>query len=379
MKINGPLRVFGTIKSDESAWQQPVLDIQTDAVLDPGASPATGARYILTDVGALHANFGTITGVGDDDLVEFDGTDFQVIYDASATGEGAVAWDIDSSALYQFDGSAWGIAGHPGGGDGVTFNVGQNRFDLDLATTSGLELTAADGTGELRTSAQGNGIAGGAGAVLSVDPATEVAGSRAAVYVAADGVGVDVDNSTLTHASSTLQIKDSGVNTTQLATDAVETAKITDANVTVAKIEVLAEAELIVGNGSANSKVDTSSVGDILSDETNGLTIKASAVDTTELADDAVTKAKLDHADTKLRSGSATDAFATTTKTFTHSWSTTDVQVEVFDVTTGETCYVDSVVRTSAAVIITVGEVPTNSLRVTIREVDPTETTLVVT
>ena len=54
--------------------------------------------------------------------------------------------------------------------------------------------------------------------LASRNPATEVAGSRAAVYVGADGVGIDLDNSTLTHSSSTLAIKANGVTETQLNT-----------------------------------------------------------------------------------------------------------------------------------------------------------------
>jgi hypothetical protein len=428
-KFNSDIRVLGKIFSSESPFQNQVLDIQTSAVdVDPGATPTKGDRYIIENSAALHANFGTITGIGNDDIVEYDGSAFIIAWDASANGAGACAYDLDSNTEYCFTGSEWGSASHPTGGDGVTFNGGSNRFDLDLAnTTPGLELTASDGSGELQLSAQGNGISGGAGSLLSADPASEVAGSRAAVYVGADGIGIDLDNATLDHSTSTLQVKALGIGTAQLAADAVdstkiaddaignehlqnnavdtaeiaanavETAKILDANVTIAKIELLAEAELIVGNGSANSKVDTSSVGDILSDETNGLTIKAGAVDTAELAADAVDGTKiaddavdsehlaadavdaaaLDYVSTELRSGALTDPFtAGLTRTFTHNWATQDVQVEVYDVTTGETCYA-YVTRASNSVAITLNQTPTNSLRILLREVK-SETTITV-
>jgi hypothetical protein len=100
------------------SWEEPVLDIQTDASLDPGASPTTGDRYIITASGTLHANFGTITGVGDNDIVEYDGADFVVDYDASTEGEGGAAYDEDSNATYVFNGSNWvqmgGTADHGG-------------------------------------------------------------------------------------------------------------------------------------------------------------------------------------------------------------------------------------------------------------------------
>ena len=72
-------------------FQPDVLDIQVDASLDPGASPTLGDRYILTDTGNLHANFGSISGVQDDDIVEYNGSAFVVAYDVSVEGEGAVA------------------------------------------------------------------------------------------------------------------------------------------------------------------------------------------------------------------------------------------------------------------------------------------------
>lgn len=54
------------------------------------------------------------------------------------------------------------------------------------------------------------------GTVFSVDKATEVAGSRAQVYVASDGVGIDLDDSTLSHASSVLQVKANGITATEI-------------------------------------------------------------------------------------------------------------------------------------------------------------------
>lgn len=59
--------------------QESVLDIQEDAVLDPGVTPTDKDRYILRDVAALHANFGTIDkefdgsagALADDDIVEY--------------------------------------------------------------------------------------------------------------------------------------------------------------------------------------------------------------------------------------------------------------------------------------------------------------------
>ncbi|RMH47903.1 MAG: hypothetical protein D6688_02850, partial [Alphaproteobacteria bacterium] len=64
-------------------FQPDVIDVQVDATLDPGVSPATGARYIITNAASLHANFGTISGLQDNDIVEYDGSQWVVAYDVS--------------------------------------------------------------------------------------------------------------------------------------------------------------------------------------------------------------------------------------------------------------------------------------------------------
>lgn len=91
-------------------FQESVLDIQEDATLDPTASPATGARYIINDSGALHANFGSITGVGDGDIVEYDGANFIVVFDVSVNTEGGKTWVEDINRYYVYNGS-WVDAG----------------------------------------------------------------------------------------------------------------------------------------------------------------------------------------------------------------------------------------------------------------------------
>jgi len=91
-------------------WLAPVIDTQVDATLDPGGAPTTGDRYILEDVGNLNANFGAPAGVGDDDIVEFDGSVFIVVYDASVEGAGYVTCDLDTDLLVKFNGAAWTTA-----------------------------------------------------------------------------------------------------------------------------------------------------------------------------------------------------------------------------------------------------------------------------
>ncbi len=70
-----------------------VAGVQTDATLDPGASPSTGVRYILLNTASLHAHFGTITGVGNGDIVEWDGAKFVVSVNISAETQTLQVWN----------------------------------------------------------------------------------------------------------------------------------------------------------------------------------------------------------------------------------------------------------------------------------------------
>jgi len=148
--------------------------------------------------------------------------------DSVTIGSDAMTW-------VQFNGAANIIAG-----DGL--DKSGNTLSVDLKASGGLKIDTTelavepndfagtgledDGSDNLRLASQGNGIAGGAGSTLSADPATEVAGSRAAVYVGADGIGIELDNSTLDHSSSTLQVKALGIDSAQLAADSVTAAKL---------------------------------------------------------------------------------------------------------------------------------------------------------
>lgn len=95
-------------------FQGDVLGIQEDATLDPG-TPQTNDRYILTAVSALHVSFGTITKAWDgtaltlanNDIVQYTGTEFRIVYDVSIMGEGAMVWNQTANAFVKWTGSAW--------------------------------------------------------------------------------------------------------------------------------------------------------------------------------------------------------------------------------------------------------------------------------
>lgn len=124
-------------------FQKDVLAVQTDATLDPGATPTAGDRYVITNAAALHANFGTISGVADNDIVEHDGSAFIVAYDVSAKGEGALAWDRAQNRWVRYDGATWdtfgGLAGVTGG---VGIDVVGSDIILDLSELTDLGAAA---------------------------------------------------------------------------------------------------------------------------------------------------------------------------------------------------------------------------------------------
>lgn len=123
-------------------FQADVINVQTDATLDPGATPADGDRYIITDAAALHANFGTITGLEPSDIVQFSSTAgaFEVALDVSAaTLPYAYAQVTALGAHWEWNGTAW--AAHT---DSMSINVGEvQMMGPDIAYGHSVTLTQA--------------------------------------------------------------------------------------------------------------------------------------------------------------------------------------------------------------------------------------------
>lgn len=223
-------------------WQDDIDGLQTDNTLDPTDSPTKGDRYILTDVTALHANFGSITDVANNDIVEYDGTKFVVAFDVSDVAlspAGTLAYVGGSlNTYYRYNGTAWapfnGLDALVDGtglvktGNKIDVNMGagvaalpSDEVGIDLRTNSGLRLadpTTGDasvltdaqltillnggtlnlaaeglsvanggiGAAQVSNAALGNGLAGGDGVTLSVKPAT-----NGGIVVDGDGVKFD--------------------------------------------------------------------------------------------------------------------------------------------------------------------------------------------
>ena len=185
-------------------FQADVLDVQTDNTLDPGATPTTGDRYIITDSGNLHANFGTITGIGDDDIVEYDGADFVVVYDVSTEGAGAIAWSTDDASFQYYDGTAWGAFG---GIDALVAGVGLAKS----GNTINVNLGA--GIAQLPTDEVGIEVYSAGGLDL-VQPGDGVTSSTATDAVLA----IKLNGGTLSRTASGLSVASAGITETQLAT-----------------------------------------------------------------------------------------------------------------------------------------------------------------
>jgi len=92
-----------TFEQLNEQWQNSVLDVQIDATLVPTLS--NGVRYILTDVSNLHANFGTITGVVNGDIVQYDDSAFFVDY-TPLKGTHCSS-HVKEYGVYEYNGTAW--------------------------------------------------------------------------------------------------------------------------------------------------------------------------------------------------------------------------------------------------------------------------------
>ena len=302
-------------------FQADVLEVQVDNTLDPGASPTLGDRYIITDSGNLHANFGTITGVGDDDIVEYDGADFVVIYDVSAEGAGAIAWSTDDASFQYYDGSQWSAFG---GIDALVAGTGlaKSGNTLNINMGAGIATLPSDEVGiDLLTS----------GGLELVDPSLETTSTATDAVIA-----VKLNGSTLTRAAGGLSVSSAGITETQLATSVAGNG-ITGGNGTA--LSVVADTGISVsGSGVA---FDTT-FGDARYATLTGATFTGAVVLNADptVALGAATKQYVDAIDTRVTTLEGQQEFghhdsgnltANTSHTVTHNLGTQYLSVTVID------------------------------------------------
>lgn len=181
-------------------FQADVLDRQTDDTLDPGLEPVVEARYIVGNALALHPNFGTIAGVENGDIVQYDGTEFVISYDASEKGEGALVWNRGRSSFQFFNGAMWADFG---GLSGVTAGTGLTKDGNNIQIDMGPGVTS------ILDDKLGIDILANGGLFLTED------GVNASTSIAAQ-IAVLADNASLENSTEGLRAKASGINETHL-------------------------------------------------------------------------------------------------------------------------------------------------------------------
>lgn len=205
-------------------FQADVKDVQVDSTLEP-AAPVAGDRYLITDAGNMHAGFGAIAGIGNGDIVVYDGTKFVVAYDVSVQGEGALTWVQDKDYYYRWDGTSWAEFGGLAGviaGDGLTKSG--NLISVNIADLVGFGIES-DGSNNFRlaSSGFGKGLQGGSGTVVSIKT-DAVGGAKLAksINVSENGVAIKVDDVTIgENASGELEFKDASVTAAKIASAAL--------------------------------------------------------------------------------------------------------------------------------------------------------------
>lgn len=84
-----------------------IKGIQENASLSPDLTQ--GSKYIIRNASLLHPNFGTITGVSNNDIVIRTASDFALYVDVSntKTNEGGIVYNDADNKIYYYNGSDW--------------------------------------------------------------------------------------------------------------------------------------------------------------------------------------------------------------------------------------------------------------------------------
>jgi Coiled stalk of trimeric autotransporter adhesin len=198
-----------------------VADASTTAPGSGLPAAALEQRYILASgTGSLAGGWGSISGVGNNDIVEYNGANWVVVYDVSVSGEGAIAWDKSADYFQKWDGSSWSEFG---GLSGVTAGIGLSKSGNTLNVNLGAGIV------ELPSDEVGLDLYTASGLILTVDGTTPSSANGAQLAVRLDGA-------TISRSASGIKITAAGVTATELANDAVTTSAILNANVTLAKL-----------------------------------------------------------------------------------------------------------------------------------------------
>jgi hypothetical protein len=125
-------------------FQADVKAIQTDATTVAG-TPVTGDRYIITNTSTLDASFGVIAGIGNGDIIEYNGSAFEISYDVSVKGDGVLVFVSAAEQYYKYVAATWSYGGMSAvsAGTGIQDTSGTFSVKLDNVTVG------LDGNGKI--------------------------------------------------------------------------------------------------------------------------------------------------------------------------------------------------------------------------------------
>lgn len=212
-------------------FQKDIDNIQFDNTLAPNNT--LGVRYILTNVLDLNAGFSVDPAAEDNDIVEYNGSQFVVAYDVSVQGEGALVWNRAANYFMYYDGSSWSEFG---GLTGVTAGIGLVKSGNTISVNLGA------GIKELPSDEVGVDLSATSALMLTIDGTTDSTASSAQLSVKLDG-------STLSKSVSGLKVAADGITDTEINAAA---------NIAVSKLASLT-ANRVVQTG-AGGKLEASNV-----------------------------------------------------------------------------------------------------------------------
>lgn len=91
-------------------FQADVLAVQSDETFKV-TTPKKGDRYIIKDASKLDASLGTIEGLESNDIIEYDGSKFVVVYDVSVKGDGIFLYCQQDKEYFKFVNNVWSFGG----------------------------------------------------------------------------------------------------------------------------------------------------------------------------------------------------------------------------------------------------------------------------
>lgn len=123
-------------------FQKDINDVIVDDSYDLSGA-VEGDRFVVVDSTSVPAELSSIVDLSNGDIVEHNGTDFEVAYDVSEKGAGALVWNIVTGEFVRWDGTSWDKFG---GLSGVTAGAGikKNGDEIYIVHGGGIGF-GADG------------------------------------------------------------------------------------------------------------------------------------------------------------------------------------------------------------------------------------------